>query len=77
MKPPQTHKEFIDICVGMGIPEAFAVPLFDELRTNGWCDADGKPIGNWRMYVKSVHNERRNNPPPASDGMTIVRLEDL
>ena len=77
MKPPDTQKEFVDACVGMGIPEAFSAPLFDELRTNGWCDADGKPIGNWRMYTKSVYNERRNNPPPASDGMTIVRLEDL
>ena len=77
MKPPDTQKEFVDVCVGMGIPEAFSAPLFDELRTNGWCDADGKPIGNWRMYVKSVHNERRNNPPPASDGIQKVRIEDL
>ena len=77
MKPPDTQKEFVDACVGMGIPEAFSAPLFDELRTNGWCDANGEPIGNWRMYVKSVYNERRNNPAHASDEPRIIRLECL
>ncbi|MBR4523677.1 MAG: hypothetical protein IKO64_05535 [Kiritimatiellae bacterium] len=37
-----------------GVPDEFARHLHHELEEFGWQDRDGKPVGNWRRYLKAA-----------------------
>lgn len=54
-KTPPTLDQFIEGGRLAGVPEAFAREFYAELQGNGWQDADGRHIGNWRMYLRSAY----------------------
>lgn len=74
---PQQN-EFVEACRFAGVPEDFAAALFQELEEAGWADGDGKSIRNWRLYAKTVWNERkREGSATAADGMAHITEDDL
>ena len=57
VKTPPTSDQFYEGALLAGVPAEFAHDFYAELQGNGWQDKDGRPIGNWRMYLRSAYAE--------------------
>ena len=75
-----TQQQFVDGCLGAGVPEDFARSLFAELEGFGWKDGDGRDIGSWQRYAKRTYLERRREAAaaePTASGFRRISEADL
>ena len=54
-KTPPTLDQFIEGGNLAGVPAEFAREFYAELQGNGGEAKDGRPIGNWRMYLRTAY----------------------
>jgi hypothetical protein len=75
-----TQQQFVDGCLGAGVPEDFARSLFAELEGFGWKDGDGRDIGSGQRYAKRTYLERRREAAaaePTASGFRRISEADL
>ena len=56
-KTKPTIEQFVEGGRLAGVPEDFCLGFYRELETNGWADAKGRRVGNWRMYLRAAFSE--------------------
>ena len=66
-----TIEQFVEGANLAGVPEEFARQLFEDLRTSGWADAEGRRVGNWRRYLKTAWNAEQKKIPAARGYATL------
>ena len=62
-KKKPTIEQFISGGFVAGVPEDFCREFYRELEANGWLDANGSHIGNWRMYLRRAYLDKLQKFP--------------
>ena len=62
-----TIEQFVQGGTLAGVPEDFCRKFYGELVAAGWADRDGRPVGNWRRYLKTSWNDEQKNFAAACD----------
>lgn len=64
-------KVFLAGAEQIGVPAEYARQVHGELEMFGWADADGRHIGNWRRYLKTIWEQKKSAPRASSVGVGI------
>jgi hypothetical protein len=61
---PSTESEAVMQADMENVPAKFAKEVFNHLEATEWADGAGRPITNWRRYIKNRWEKRSNQAPP-------------